>query len=45
MRITTLTDFIDSDTDTSAIKLKYHQNCWQDYVLHPARSGEDHIHL
>ena len=45
MRITTLTDFIDSGTDTFAIKVRYNHSCWQEYVFHPALSGEDHIHV
>ena len=44
MRITTLIDFIDSDTDPFAIEVRYHQSCRQEHVSHPVISDKDQIH-
>ena len=44
-RITNLIDFIDSDTDSFDIEVRYHYSCWQEHVSHPVLSDEDHIHL
>ena len=43
--ITTLIDFIGSDTDPFATEVIYHHSCWHEHVSHPVFSGKDHIHF
>ena len=45
IRITTLTDVINSGTNPFAIEVTYHHSCWQEHISHPVLSDEDHIHL
>lgn len=43
--MTTLIDFIDSDTDPFAIEVIYHHSCWHEPVSHPVFSDKDHMHF
>ena len=44
-RIVTLINFVDSGTDPFAVEIRYHLECWLQYVSHPKLSDQDHLHL